>query len=87
MEAGPIHFHCDPLPNVQKNPKDYVFVHTNSHREFMDLLLKKRKQLEDTIISNEQERRNSWVQRNCDDDVKSGYNRKNECKIFIVCHN
>ena len=46
------------LSASHKTPDDYVFVHTDSHHEFMDLLLEKRKQLESTIISSEQDRRN-----------------------------
>lgn len=48
-----------PLRNSNKTSEDYIFVHTNSHHEFMDLLLEKRKRLENAIISDEQERRNS----------------------------
>lgn len=29
--------------------EDYLFVHTDSHKEFMELLLEKRKRLETTI--------------------------------------
>ena len=48
----------NPLSANHKTPEDYVFVHTDSHREFMDLLLEKRKQLESTISQKEKERRN-----------------------------
>ena len=41
----------NPLSSNHKTPEDYVFVHTDSHREFMDLLLEKRKQLENCITS------------------------------------
>lgn len=45
----------NPLSASHKTPEDYVFVHTDSHREFMDLLLEKRKQLENAISSREKE--------------------------------
>ena len=48
----------DPLStSFRRTREDYIFVHTNSHREFMELLLEKRKQLENNIISGEEERR------------------------------
>ena len=64
----------NPLSGSHKTADDYVFVHTDSHREFMDLLLEKRKQLENTIISKEKERRNveNQAHKNGDaDDAKS----------------
>lgn len=62
MESDPSHMNLPPVNPLSKTPEDYVFVHTNSHHEFMDLLLEKRKQLENTIICNEEERRNLWTQ-------------------------
>ena len=40
-----------------KSPSDYALVHTDSHHEFMDMLLEKRKELEDVITSKEKSRR------------------------------
>ena len=58
MEKYSDHLTPSPVNTVsKKTPEDYVFMHTKSHHEFMDLLLEKRKQLEETIISNEKERR------------------------------
>lgn len=47
----------NPLSSKTKSHSDYVFVHTDSHREFMDLLLEKRKELEEAITSKEKARR------------------------------
>ena len=41
------------LGSGERTVEDYTFVHTDSHKEFMDLLLEKRKQLE-TLVSNKQ---------------------------------
>ena len=41
------------LKSGEKTAEDYAFVHTDSHKEFMDLLLEKRKHLE-TLVSNKQ---------------------------------
>ncbi len=64
LDCDPTHFDLppmNPLSGSQKKPEDYVFVHTDSHREFMDLLLEKRKKLENSISSKEIERRNKEV--------------------------
>lgn len=54
----------DPLStSFRRTREDYIFVHTNSHREFMELLLEKRKQLENNIISGEEERRKRGEER------------------------
>lgn len=45
----------NPLSSSHKTAEDYVFVHTDSHREFMDLLLEKRKQLESNISSRQRD--------------------------------
>ena len=45
----------NPLSSSHKTAEDYVFVHTDSHREFMDLLLEKRKQLENNISSRQRD--------------------------------
>lgn len=45
----------NPLSSCHKTHEDYVFVHTNSHQQFMDLLLEKRKQLENSISSHQDE--------------------------------
>jgi hypothetical protein len=54
----------NPAYNGSGTPEDYVFMHTNSHHEFMDLLLEKRKELENAITSKEQERRLLWTEMN-----------------------
>lgn len=75
LEIDPSHLIMPPVnvvSNGNKTPEDYVFTHTNSHHEFMDLLLEKRKQLENTIISNEQERRNLWTQMNGTEKASKG---------------
>ena len=41
----------NPLPSKARSKADYIFVHTDSHQEFMDLLLQKRQELEQLITS------------------------------------
>lgn len=78
MEKHPDHFNPSPVNTTSsgsRTAEDYVFMHTNSHHEFMDLLLEKRKQLEDTIISNEKERRILYM----NGTEKSG---KSKCTLY-----
>lgn len=90
----------NPLSTSQKTPEDYVFVHTDSHREFMDLLLDKRKRLEDTISLKEKERRNiqTALEDNLKESAKAKHNEEKENSqissseflydVYVVhCHN
>lgn len=64
LDSDPSHLELppmNPLSTSHKTPEDYVFVHTDSHREFMDLLLEKRKQLESNISSKEREPKTSHI--------------------------
>ena len=45
------------LCSGEKSSEDYAFIHTESHMEFMDLLLAKRKQLESSISAKQKEKR------------------------------
>ncbi len=45
------------LSSGDKSVEDYMFVHTDSHKEFMDLLLEKRKQLESLVSSKQRDRK------------------------------
>lgn len=84
LESDPVNLPpMNPLSN--KTSEDYVFVHTNSHHEFMDLLLEKRKGLENTIISSEQERRSSMTQMKHAE--KSDSKGKFSNKQFSCCEN
>jgi len=80
------HIHSD-SPSVSKSHKtreDYIFVHTDSHREFMDLLLEKRKCLENSIITDEEERRNMWARRKGQDDAHCVHNQNDGCKTSVL---
>ena len=45
------------LEGGERSRDDYAFVHTDSHKEFMDLLLEKRKQLESNVSRKQREKR------------------------------
>jgi len=45
------------LEGGERSQEDYAFVHTESHKEFMDLLLEKRKQLESNVSRKQREKR------------------------------
>ncbi len=50
-----------PVPPVQElddsSREDYGFIHTESHKQFMDLLLEKRRQLENSVSAKQREKR------------------------------
>lgn len=51
----------EPIPPMQElndsSREDYGFIHTESHKQFMDLLLEKRKQLENSVSAKQREKR------------------------------
>ena len=54
LDVDGIHNNIAPVKRVNQDgctEEDYLFVHTDSHKEFMELLLEKRKKLESDVTA------------------------------------
>ena len=68
LDVDSIHNDGAPVKRINQDgctEEDYLFVHTDSHKEFMELLLEKRKKLESDVTAKLKRREKSGRQGTC----------------------